>query len=159
MSIETTRPVGTSLPSSLNKRDGSVAGAKEATAVESKNVSMRREDPPSAQSLGSVEKMVDPTQGSQTEGENQVDGNTTIKFPELVDEVEKLNIAAQNINRSIEFSVDDDIERTIITVRDKETEEVIRQIPAEELVDISKKMQAMLDDKEQGSGFLFSSSA
>lgn len=64
-----------------------------------------------------------------------------------------LNEAIKSINEfvspvasnSIQFSIDDDTGRTIVKVIDKETDEVIRQIPNEEVIAISKAL-----DKLQG---------
>ena len=39
---------------------------------------------------------------------------------------------AQSISRDLEFKVDKELGRTVITVYDSRTEEVVRQIPAEE---------------------------
>jgi flagellar protein FlaG len=41
---------------------------------------------------------------------------------------------AQTLRRSLEFSIDETSGRTVITVIDKEIQEVIRQIPQEELL-------------------------
>ena len=45
--------------------------------------------------------------------------------------VESLNDYAQSVKRDLQFSMDETSGRTVITVRDSETEEVIRQIPPE----------------------------
>jgi len=154
MSIETTRTASNGLTFASTHK-----GAKEAAAVESKNVSMRRDDTTQTQPLTQVGQVVDPSQGSLAGSKQKQDVEEAISFPELVNEVEKLNIATQNIQRSLEFTVDDDVEKTIITVRDRETEEVIRQIPAEELINISKRLRAVTGELEEATGFLFSSSA
>jgi flagellar protein FlaG len=44
----------------------------------------------------------------------------------------------RSIRRELEFTVDDATGRTIITVRNKETGEVVRQIPAEEVVALAR---------------------
>lgn len=154
MSIETTRSASNDL-----KYTSSHKGAREAAADESKTVSMRRDDTSQTQPLVQVEQVVDPSQGSLVDLKQKQDAQKAMSFPEIVEEVEKLNVATQNIQRSIEFTVDDDVDKTIITVRDKETEEVIRQIPAEELVQISKRLKAATDEQSKATGFLFSSSA
>lgn len=46
--------------------------------------------------------------------------------------VEKLQTYTDRLDRNLEFSVDDSSGRTVVTVRDGSTEEVIRQIPSEE---------------------------
>jgi flagellar protein FlaG len=40
----------------------------------------------------------------------------------------------QNLNRSLQFSVDDESGDTVIKVVDSETEELVRQIPSEEIL-------------------------
>lgn len=47
----------------------------------------------------------------------------------------------QNVKRDLEFSVDDESGRTIITVKDPETDEIIRQIPPEDLLYVVKALQ------------------
>lgn len=56
-----------------------------------------------------------------------------LDLPELVS---RLNDALQMSKRALQFHVDTDSGRTVITVIDQETEEIIRQIPPEELLSI-----------------------
>ncbi len=66
--------------------------------------------------------------------------------PEDVDQaLEKINTAVQAFSQTLEFSVDKDTDSFIVKVVDKETKEVIRQIPSEELLNIAKAL-----DKLQG---------
>ena len=51
--------------------------------------------------------------------------------------VKQLQNYVQNIQRSIEFSVDD-AGQSVIHVYDSETKELIRQIPAEEIIESAK---------------------
>jgi flagellar protein FlaG len=44
----------------------------------------------------------------------------------------------QTVSRSLSISIDDTLETPVITVRNSETEEVIRQIPSEEALEISR---------------------
>lgn len=55
---------------------------------------------------------------------------------------------AQNLDRDLLFSVDETSGRTVITVIDSATDQVIRQIPGEETL-------ALLRALEKGSGALF----
>ena len=43
-------------------------------------------------------------------------------------------------NNKLEFSVDDDIDRVVVKVVDKETEDVILQIPSEDMIAIAKAL-------------------
>jgi flagellar protein FlaG len=51
-----------------------------------------------------------------------------------------LNEAAQSYRRSLRFSVDEDSGRTVIRVVDPETDEVVRQIPPEEVLNVARRM-------------------
>ena len=57
----------------------------------------------------------------------------------------------RSINRSLQFQVDQGTGQMIVTLRDDETGEVIRQIPGEEALRIAQRIEdslsAMLDEK------------
>ncbi len=55
--------------------------------------------------------------------------------------VNHLNNIVQNIERDLNFRVDDKSGKTIVTVLDSKTEEVIRQIPAEHVLAISENIE------------------
>ena len=62
--------------------------------------------------------------------------------PEALDEVVSgLNKMVQNLHRNLQFSVDDESGETIIKVIDSETNEVVRQIPSEEVVKLRQRMK------------------
>ena len=44
----------------------------------------------------------------------------------------------QTVNRSLQISVEQDLGTTVITVIDKATEEVVRQIPSEEVISLAR---------------------
>jgi len=54
--------------------------------------------------------------------------------------VEEVNAFVQSMQRNLSFTVDEQLGQQIISVTDAETNEVIRQIPSEELVVLRKKM-------------------
>ena len=54
--------------------------------------------------------------------------------------VDELSLHAQSISRDLEFSVDEELGRTVITVYDSKTEEVIRQIPSEEVIALARHL-------------------
>lgn len=60
---------------------------------------------------------------------------------ELERTVESLNESVQNHRRSLRFSVDEDSGRTVIRVVDPRTDEIIRQIPPEEVLDLAKHLE------------------
>ena len=64
----------------------------------------------------------------------------TIDAADLRTAVADISRSVSNIQRSLEFSVDEDSGRTIITVVDRETKQVIRQIPPKEILAIAKRI-------------------
>ncbi|WP_019613217.1 flagellar protein FlaG [Psychromonas ossibalaenae] len=61
--------------------------------------------------------------------------------PEEVEHVvEEMNAFMQSMQRNLSFSVDEQLGKDIVSVTDVETEEVIRQIPSEDLMVLLKKM-------------------
>lgn len=56
---------------------------------------------------------------------------TEVPEEELSTVVASLNDYAQSVKRDLQFSMDEASGRTVITVKDSETEEIIRQIPPE----------------------------
>lgn len=52
----------------------------------------------------------------------------------------------QTVSRSLEISIDDDLGSTVITVMNADTDEVVRQIPSEEVLQIAR----FLADQQSG---------
>lgn len=62
-------------------------------------------------------------------------------FQEKLEEaVSNINEYTQNIQRSLQFSISDADGRTIIKVIDSETDQVVRQIPPDEVLSISENL-------------------
>ncbi|WP_025563174.1 MULTISPECIES: flagellar protein FlaG [unclassified Psychromonas] len=59
---------------------------------------------------------------------------------EISETVEEMNSFLQEMKRNLSFSVDEDLGKNVITVKDTENDEVIRQIPSEDLMVLRKKM-------------------
>ncbi|HID44917.1 MAG TPA: flagellar protein FlaG [Chromatiaceae bacterium] len=60
--------------------------------------------------------------------------------------VGKLNEYVQAIRRELKFSIDEKSGRTVITVLDSQTKEIIRQIPPEEVVSLSRNLGVKEND-------------
>jgi flagellar protein FlaG len=56
--------------------------------------------------------------------------------------VSQISDFVQNFQRDLVFSIDKDSERLVVKVVDSETQEVIRQIPSEEMLRIAKNLDA-----------------
>jgi flagellar protein FlaG len=62
--------------------------------------------------------------------------------------VSQMNSYAQNLQRSLQFRVDKDSGETVVRVVDPKTDEVIRQIPNEEVLLIANRMRAAATARE-----------
>lgn len=61
--------------------------------------------------------------------------------------LKSINKTLQNLSQDLEFTVDEDSQRTVVKVVDRSTKDVIRQIPTEEALQIAKAL-------DQASGLL-----
>ena len=78
--------------------------------------------------------------------------------------VTELNSSIQSVQRNLKFSVDKELDKIIINVTDKKTEEIVRQIPSEDFLELARNLQDMVESRDSSSNnktesFLFSSSA
>ena len=55
--------------------------------------------------------------------------------------VTKLNDYVQSVQRDLEFSFDDELGRSVITVIDRNTQEVVRQLPDDLALELARKLQ------------------
>lgn len=69
-----------------------------------------------------------------------------VSAEELQNVVKRLNEHVQNINRDLQFSVDEDSGRSVIRVVNAETQELVRQIPSEEVLRISRHIKEQTND-------------
>lgn len=70
--------------------------------------------------------------------------NKNKNSPELNQAVELINEAVQMANKKFEFKVHEGTNRTMVKVIDRETEEIIREIPPEEILDLVDKMNELV---------------
>jgi flagellar protein FlaG len=100
--------------------------------------------PQSVMRSGGVQKnsAAKPSPGDGNNGET---GNTK---PPSGDDIEKalvkVNNLAKSLSRKLQFSYDDRIEKIIVRVMEGDSEKVIRQIPPEEMIRLSIKMDEMM---------------
>ncbi|WP_319240675.1 flagellar protein FlaG [uncultured Propionivibrio sp.] len=57
--------------------------------------------------------------------------------------VKAVNDFVSSVNSDLKFSVDNDTGKTIVKVVDKNTDEVIRQVPSEEMMAIAKALDSI----------------
>ena len=63
------------------------------------------------------------------------------KDQSLVQVVDKLNSLIQEVRRELHFSIDEGTGRTVIKVIDAQTEEVVRQIPSDQILTMMQQLQ------------------
>jgi flagellar protein FlaG len=66
-----------------------------------------------------------------------------VSIEDVRGEVEKLNQAVKNYNPKLNFDVDNETNQVVVKVVDGETDKIIRQIPPEEIVNLSQRMDEL----------------
>jgi flagellar protein FlaG len=154
MNTEITR-AGYSPPVVMPPSGGRPSAAEAAPKAPTANLPAGIERAPQAeaQASGRVAPAVasEPVNRIQTMEADQLAAKTRAqqaeaKQAELQAALERLNQHMRENARAIEFSVDDVTDRTIITVRHRETGEVIRQIPSDGLIEFAHQIEEQLDD-------------
>jgi flagellar protein FlaG len=62
---------------------------------------------------------------------------------QLDDALHNINKSMQSLSQEIQFSIDPDSERTVVKVVDQRTQEVIRQMPSVEALEIAKALDRL----------------
>ncbi len=78
---------------------------------------------------------------------------------ELTETVEAAVARVQGLDHRLSFQVDESSGRTVVYVRDAETSEVIKQIPAEEMLAISRHLRTEMAEAQAASGLLLTDEA
>ncbi len=86
-----------------------------------------------------MERTIRSSSVSQEQERTKEKGRTSVQ--ELQMAVDDMNRKAQDLRRSVQFSVDRELNMTVVKVVDSRTEEVVRQIPSEEFIEISKALR------------------
>jgi flagellar protein FlaG len=105
--------------------------------------SVARQDPVQAKQKVNASTPTKPAGDSQAQQEV-----VEVNSEQLQKTVREMNAKVQNLRRNLQFSVDDISGRSVIKVIDSETDEVIRQIPSEEILNLAHKLTEL--NEEQG---------
>lgn len=92
---------------------------------------------PSSVTPRSPQQSLRPVEEDRKEKESKVEVDAE-------DLAQKMNQVATVFNTSLTFSVDKPTGKTVIKVLDTETDEIIRQIPTEEMLRLVGKMRSMM---------------
>lgn len=82
---------------------------------------------------------------------------TAANQEQLRNAMSQLSNYVQNVQRNLNFSIDESSGQTVIKVIDSESDEVIRQIPSEEMLALARRLNEL--NGEQVSGLLVQSKA
>ncbi len=69
--------------------------------------------------------------------------NSAVSPQELQEAVDSMNDFVKSLPNTLNFSIDKDTGRTVVQVIDQATDEVIKQIPSEEMLAISKAIDKL----------------
>jgi flagellar protein FlaG len=61
--------------------------------------------------------------------------------------VEQMKDCAQVMNRQLQFHVDDDSGKTVVRVLDKDSGDIIRQIPSDEVLALARRMRELMESE------------
>jgi len=82
------------------------------------------------------------------------DKNNTFELPELQHLADAINKAIEESSQQLIFEVDKDTQSYIVKVIDKQTGDVIRQVPGEKLINMRKSLKESMDNDEPLIGIL-----
>ena len=92
-------------------------------------------------SAGSTAKVQAPQQSSESSKAERLKDRNEDQREQLDSAVTRLNDFVQNVQRDLQFEVDREAGQTIVKVVDRETDEVIRQIPDEVAMRLAENLQ------------------
>ena len=100
------------------------------------------------------DKVIDTVQQVKQEGRIKTDVSKSDE-QSVADVVEEMNQSDAIRNTSLQFVVEERGDPPVVKVMDRDSGEMIRQIPSELVVKLSKALDEMADNKGNTSGFLF----
>ena len=81
--------------------------------------------------------------GSARSQTSAPEANSAVSPQELQEAVNSMNDFVKSLPNTLNFSIDEDTGRTVVKVIDQATDEVIKQIPSEEMLAISKAIDKL----------------
>ena len=100
------------------------------------------------------DKVIDTVQQVKQEGRIKTDVSKSDE-QSVADVVEEMNQSDAIRNTSLQFVIEERGDPPVVKVMDRDSGEMIRQIPSELVVKLSKALEEMADNKGNTSGFLF----
>ncbi|MGM0906010.1 MAG: flagellar protein FlaG [Pseudomonadota bacterium] len=101
------------------------------------------------------DKVIDTVQQVKQEGQIKTKQEPQANEQSVADVVEEMNQSDAIRNTSLQFVIEERGDPPVVKVMDRDSGEMIRQIPSELVVKLSKALEEMADTKGNTSGFLF----
>lgn len=111
-------------------------------------------DMSSAEKSDKVVSLVEPDSKSLSMPAAKVEEPSDLEVEQALSIVNKAAVFEQ---RSLTFTMDEESGRTVVKVIDKNTEQMIRQIPSEELLRVSQDIKKLQEEMGQSLGLLVNS--
>ncbi|HKK56413.1 flagellar protein FlaG [Marinobacter sp.] len=92
-------------------------------------------------SAGRADRVQSPTEAQEPSKAERLENRNEAQREQLDDAVSQLNDFVQNVQRDLQFEVDNDLGQTVVKVVDQSTKEVIRQIPNELALRLAENLQ------------------
>ena len=115
--------------------DQALAKAMSSSQAEGRNASDL------AASLSENRQAQKPNAAPETSKAEKLKERSEAQRENLGEAVSQLNDFVQNVQRDLQFEVDNDLGQTVVKVIDQQTQEVIRQIPDEVALRLAEKLQ------------------
>lgn len=131
-----------------NQAQDSVDVSSEKKATEASNIAENRID---------KSQQSDHEALTVSEGLTENSQNKEVPEEEMEKAVEIVTSFLHNTLKQVDFSRDNKAGKTVITVVDKKTQEVINQFPSEKIISMAEKIQALHQEVESISGLLIDS--
>lgn len=78
---------------------------------------------------------------TQTESVDEAPKVQQVSVEQLKSEVARVNDYVQTVQRDLQFSVDEELDRTVIRVVDSDSGELIRQIPDDIFLELARRLK------------------
>lgn len=88
--------------------------------------------------------------------ETEVQESVEVSAEQIENAVSQLSDFVQTSNRQLNFSVDEGSNKQVVKVTDAESGKIIRQIPSEEVLKLSERLQELQTEVGTAVGLLFS---
>lgn len=107
-----------------------------------------------------LEKTMEAVRAAMQSDSKQVLQQQELTADEIAEAAESFADLAQNMNRDLRFSINNELDQPVIRVIDRDSGDIIRQIPSEEVVELAVKLRQLnSDDKtvDSATGLLIDS--